>query len=368
MRVGIVINTSWNLINFRQGLMKALIDEGYQVYAIAPKDDYSAQLAELGVEFVPLQMQAKSQNPWQDYQLIQTLKSIYRKLNLDFVLQYTIKPNIYGTLAARSLPTKVINNVSGLGTTFIRESWVTKLVKGLYRKSFKHADHVFFQNPEDQTLFKEAKLVPIHRTSLLPGSGIDTQQFKFEPKEATPCFKFLMPARLLIDKGIEEYIGAATKMKQTYGDLVEFRICGKPENNPKIGWSAHQIKPYVEQGIVHYLGHVDDMPQQMAQVDVIVLPSYREGTPRCLLEAASMGRFMITTDVPGCRQVVVHQHTGLLARAKEVDSLYHCMEEYMGMSVGQRKTLVLNARNRVQEKFEESIVVGEYLKKIKELS
>lgn len=368
MRIGIVINTSWNIVNFRQGLMKALINEGYNVYAIAPQDNYSAQLADLGVEFVPVKMAPKGQNPWQDYRLTRTLKTIYRDLKLDFVLQYTIKPNIYGALAARSLPTKVINNVSGLGTTFIRDNWLTKIVKNLYRKSFKYADHVFFQNPEDQVLFTQAHLVSVHKTSLLPGSGINTQQFKFQPQEPSETIKFLMPARLLIDKGIMEYIDAARRMKQTYGDSVQFISCGKAENNPQLGLSDRQMEQYSEEGIVHYLGHVDHVLLLIAEVDVIVLPSYREGTPRCLLEAASVGRFMITTDVPGCREVVVHGESGLLARAKETDSLYHCMQDYMKMSVGERKTLVLNARKRAEDKFEESIVVAEYLKKIKQLS
>jgi glycosyltransferase involved in cell wall biosynthesis len=215
MRVAIVINTSWNIWNFRRSLVKALQAVGHEVLAIAPPDDYSARLeTELGCRYVPIRMENKGTNPVKDAQLTRRFYQVYRRERPDVVLQYTIKPNIYGTLAARIAGIPCVNNVSGLGTVFLIQNFVSRVALGLYRFAFKFPHRVFFQNDDDRQLFLQHQLVRPEITDLLPGSGIDVQRFQpaatFQRNEA---FTFLMIARVLYEKGIEEYFEAARRVR-----------------------------------------------------------------------------------------------------------------------------------------------------------
>ena len=361
MRIAVVINTSWNIYNFRQGLIKGLLDEGHTVFAIAPNDDYSKKLESLGVEYIPLEMHAKGMNPFKDFQLMKQFRALYKRHEIDVALHYTIKPNLYGSWACKSIDTYVVNNVSGLGTTFIRDNWLMKLVKRLYRYCFKYSQHVFFQNPEDRDLFLSYKLVDEKKTGLLPGSGIRFKEIGFKPKDVdNEKIKILFPARVLIDKGIREYLEVATRIKKEFGDKIEFLVCGKPEPNPKLGLDHAELESYVKKGVINYLGNIDNMLEQMEEVDCIVLPSYREGTPRVLLEASCVGRFIITTDTVGCREVVKNEMNGLLCDVKDADSLYNCVLQFLEMPNSIRQGMVEKGRKLVEEKFDEQIVIDRY--------
>lgn len=361
MRIAVVINTSWNIYNFRKGLIKGLINDGHELFAIAPLDEYSSKLHELGVKYLSLEMNAKGMNPFKDYLLMRKLKSCYRKNNIDVVLHYTIKPNIYGSWACRNISTRAINNVSGLGTTLIRENWVSKLVRRLYKFSFGYAEHVFFQNKEDMALFLDNGLVQQEKIGLLPGSGINFDEIPYWPLSYNENnVKFLFPARVLLDKGVNEFINASKLVKKKFGDKVSFYICGKPEENPKLGLSETQINEHVKDGFVNFLGHVDNLQEKMKEMDCVVLPSYREGTPRVLLEASCAGVFMITTDVPGCREVVSHETNGLLCNVKDTNSLYNCMLQFLQMDNRSRIGMREVARKLVEQKFDEKIVIDQY--------
>ncbi len=211
MRVAIVINTAWNIWNFRRSLVRALQEAGHEVLAIAPPDAYSERLeTELGCRFVPILMENKGTNPLKDAALTRRFYQIYRRERPDVVLQYTIKPNIYGTIAARLAGIPSVNNVSGLGTVFIVKNLVSTVALGLYRFAFQFPKRVFFQNGDDRQLFLEHRLVAAAKTDLLPGSGVDTNRFRpaAEFHRNTP-FVFLMIARVLYEKGVEEYFEAA---------------------------------------------------------------------------------------------------------------------------------------------------------------
>lgn len=369
MRIAIVINTSWNIFNFRKGLIHALIQDGHELFAVAPQDDYSPMLTELGVKYIPIEMNAKGMNPMKDFLLMRNLRSCYKQYDLDFVLHFTIKPNLYGSWACRNIYTQAINNVSGLGTTFIRENWLSTLVKHLYKYSFRFSSKVFFQNSEDLYLFKENSLVSSDKVGLLPGSGIDFRKISYRPKIWDDNnINILFPARLLIDKGVNEFLEASKRVKEKYGSRVNFFICGKPEENPKLGLGQDLIDHVVKQQDVVFLGHVDNLSEKMKQMDCVVLPSYREGTPRVLLEASCAGVFMITTNVPGCREVVSHETNGLLCNVKDANSLYNCMIQFVEMSDSSRLTMRNTARAMVEEKFDEKIVINEYRKAIASLS
>ena len=299
MRVAIVINTSWNIWNFRRSLVKALQAAGHEVLAVAPPDAYSARLeTELGCRFVPIPMENKGTNPVKDAALTRRFYQLYKREQPDVVLHYTIKPNIYGTIAARLAGIPSVNNVSGLGTVFIVKNLVSTVALGLYRFAFRFPKRVFFQNDDDRQLFLQHGLVAAAKTDLLPGSGVDTNRFRPAPEfgRNTP-FTFLMIARVLYEKGVEEYFEAARLVRDAVpGTRVQ--LLGGIDESGGVGVKRAVFEQWLAAGHVEYLGTSDDVAALIREADCVVLPSYREGTPKTLLEAAAMGKPIVTTDVP----------------------------------------------------------------------
>ena len=366
-KVAIVINTSWNIFNFRLSLIKALQARGMEVYAIAPPDEYSPRLEEAGCHFIPIKMQASGSNPLQELKTIQKLYGIYKEIQPDVVLHYTIKPNLYGSLAARALGIPCFSNVSGLGTAFLNNSSVAKIARQLYRFSFRFPQKVFFQNKDDQALFFRLKLVKPEITEVIPGSGIDTARFC--PNEQTPnsSFTFLVLARLIYDKGIAEYVEAA-KILKGKGLKAHFQLMGTPDPGHRRGIPTETIHRWKKEGIVEYLGTTDDVLPYIRQADCIVLPSYREGTPRTLLEAASTGKPIVTTDVPGCNNVVQNGANGYLCRAKDAQDLADKMEQMYLLDSESRNQLGRKSRQIAEERFDEKIVIERYIAAIQEIT
>ena len=321
MKIIISINTSWNIYNFRSGLVTFLKKEGHEVIAVAPKDDYSQKLeSELGCKFYPIDMDNKGSNPVKDIFLTFSYLKLFKKIKPDVILQYTIKPNIYGSIAARLLSIPTINNVSGLGTIFINPNNITsKVALMLYRFAFKFPKRVFFQNNDDLELFIDFNLVKKEISDVLPGSGVDLEKFKYSKKEKKEKFIFLMISRILYDKGIVEFIDAAREIKSKYKN-VEFQILGMHDESkgsiPKV-----KFKKWQEEGIVNYLGVTDDVVSKIITADCVVLPSYREGTPKTLLESLAVGRPIVTTNAPGCKETVINGENGYLCEIKNSKSL-----------------------------------------------
>jgi glycosyltransferase involved in cell wall biosynthesis len=225
MRIAIVINASWNIYNFRMGLIRAFLEAQHEVYAIAPIDKYSEHLVKAGCHYLPIYLDNKGSHPLKDLQYTLKLYQIYKKIKPDVVLHYTIKPNIYGTVAASLLGINTSNNVSGLGTVFLRNNITSKFAHILYKLTFSLPKKVFFQNPDDQQLFIKRQLVKESITGILPGSGIDLIKFTPLPFKRNPTFIFLLIARLLFDKGIVEYVEAAKLLKKQ-GIQARFQILG----------------------------------------------------------------------------------------------------------------------------------------------
>ena len=324
MRVAIVINTSWNIWNFRRGLVRALQAAGHEVLAIAPPDDYSARLErELGCRYVPIVMENKGTNPVKDAQLTRRFYAIYKRERPDVVLHFTIKPNIYGTLAARLVGVPSINNVSGLGTVFIVENLVSKVARGLYRLAFQFPHKVFFQNNDDRELFIRYGLIRPARTGLVPGSGVDLARFQPQPGvgPATP-FTFLMVARVLYEKGIVEYFEAARQVRATLGAAnVRLQLLGSLDEAGGVGMPRATFEQWLQEDNVEYLGTSDNVAEHLHRAHCVVLPSYREGTPKTLLEAAACGKPLVTTNVPGCRETVQNGHNGYLCEVRSAADL-----------------------------------------------
>ena len=366
-KVAIVINTSWNIFNFRLNLIKALQKQGLEVYAIAPPDEYSSKLKEEGCRFIPIKMPASSSNPFQELKTVEKLYRIYKEIQPDVVLHYTIKPNLYGSLAARVLDIPSISNVSGLGTVFLNNSPVAKIARKLYRFSFRFPQKVFFQNKDDQDLFSRLKLVKTEVTEVIPGSGIDTARFCPGEQTQNSSFTFLVLSRLLIDKGIAEYVEAAEMLKGK-GLNARFQLLGAPDPGHRRGISMETINLWKKEGAIEYLGTTDDVLPYIRQADCIVLPSYREGTPRTLLEAASTAKPIVTTDVPGCNNVVQNGVNGYLCRAKDAQDLANKMEQMYLLDSESRSQLGRKSRQIIEERFDEKIVIERYLASIQEIT
>ena len=369
--IAIVINTSWNIYNFRLGLLNALREDGYRIIAIAPHDGYSAKLQALGFDYHDIKINNKGTNPLQDLLLIWSFFKIFRKLKPDLILQYTIKPNIYGTLAAKLAGIPTINNISGLGTVFLNNNISSRIARMLYRISLRFAYKVFFQNPHDRKLFIDNKLVKERKSGLLPGSGIDLD--KFHPvetkKTADSPFVFLLIARMIKDKGVFEFVEAARRLIASQKDLkrgVEFWLLGDlyPDNPTAI--KTEQIKQWQENDGIKYWGHSDDVTAYINQADCVVLPSYREGLSRVLLEAAALAKPIITTNVPGCKDVVDDGCNGFLCKLKDIEDLAKQLRKMLCLSDDDLREMGKQGRQKIEQKFDEKIVIKQYLEVIKQ--
>ena len=369
MRVAIVINTSWNIWNFRGSLVKALQAAGHEVLAIAPPDAYSERLeTELGCRFVPIRMENKGTNPAKDAALTRRFYQIYRRERPDVVLHYTIKPNIYGGIAARLAGIPSINNVSGLGTVFLIRNLVSRVALGLYRFAFRFPARVFFQNADDRQLFLENGLVAKRITDLVPGSGIDTK--KFRPAATfvrQQPFVFLMIARVLYEKGVEEYFEAARLVREAVpGTRVQ--LLGGIDESGGVGVKRVVLTEWLAAGHVEYLGTSDNVAAHIAQADCVVLPSYREGTPKTLLEAAAMGKPIVTTDVPGCRETVQDGLNGFLCEVRNGPDLAAKMAQMLALPNAELQAMGRASRRLAEEKFDERLVLDKYLQVVDEVT
>jgi len=366
MRVAIVLNTSWNIYNFRMSLVKALQEQGVEVHAVAPLDKYSPKLEEAGCTFHKVRMDSRGANPIKDAALIAELYLIYQKIKPDIVLHYTIKPNIYGTIAARMAGIPMINNVCGLGTVFLKQNLVSWFAIQMYKVAFRYPKKIFFQNNDDRNLFLEKKLVTPAVVEVIPGSGINLKHFVPNWGKKRTTFTFLMISRLIYDKGVLEYIEAA-RMLRDKGHQVKFQLLGAKDPLHKRGIALEIIDGWIQNEEIEYLGTTDDVRPFIEQADCIVLPSYREGTPRTLLEAASSGKPIVATDVPGCRNVVQDGYNGFLCQLKSADDLRDKLEKMILLTETEREQMGKNSRTLVEENFDEQLVIQQYQNAINDL-
>ena len=355
----ISINASWNIVNFRGGLVRALQDEGYRIAALAPPDPWSPKLAEMGVRYEPLAMDKKGVSPARDLLLFGRYLAALRRLRPDAFLGYTAKPNIYGSLAAQALGIPTINNVSGLGTAFIRENWLTRVISLLYRLAFRRSALVFFQNEEDLSLFVERRIVPAAKARLLPGSGIDLARFRPSEQTRQQPFTFLLVGRLLWDKGVGEFVAAARAVREK-APGARFQLLGFLDAENRTAVPRADVERWVEEGLIDYLGHTDDVQPYLAAADCVVLPSYREGLPRSLLEAAAMGKPLIATAVPGCRHLVDEGVNGFLCAPRDAASLADAMLRMVGLGEAERAELGAASRRKAEGEYDERIVFERY--------
>lgn len=376
-RVVIAQNISFYAWHMRLGLAQALRDAGYEVIFISssdlsistekstsPHEDIYRQKIEEEFTYYDIDLSRKGTNPLTDLKTIYQFYQLYKQIQPDVVLHYTAKPNIYGTIAADLLGIPSINNIAGLGTLFNKQNLITKIAKLLYKGSQRKATKIFFQNGDDLKLFSQEHLVDQNKCDLLPGSGVNVERFSPMDTTLPETFRFLHISRMIWEKGIGEYVEAARAIKQRHPH-VEFCLLGflDPENPEAI--SPEQMEAWIEEGVVTYLGESDRVHEVIATANCMVLPSYyREGTPRTLLESASMAKPIITTDNVGCRDVVDDQVNGYLCKIKDAHDLESKFEAMLTLSDEERHAMGERGRQKILREFDEKIVVRKYAEAI----
>jgi glycosyltransferase involved in cell wall biosynthesis len=358
--VAIVLNSDWNIINFRSDLIRALLIAKYRVVAISPRGQNVDKILELGSDFIPLyHLSRKGTNPLKDLQLLVELSRIYKRENIDIALHYTIKPVIYGSFAARIAGIHCINTITGLGYAFLSNGIVNKTVQQLYRWSLRNANHTFLQNQDDYEFFLRQKLSPANRTSIIPGSGINLDYFSPFKVKAKPV-SFLFIGRLLYDKGLQEFVEAARLVKKKF-PIASFHLLGALDEDNPSAISREILKLWVEEGVIEYHGVTSDTRPYIAQSTALVLPSYREGLPRVMLEGMAMAKPLIASDVPGCRDTVVNGQNGYLVKVKSPESLAEAIIKIINHSKEELIEMGKAGRTLAKKKFSKEIVISKYI-------
>lgn len=366
-------NTDWYLYNFRRSLALSLRDAGHEVLLISPPGPYGEKLRALGLRWQPLPMDRRSLNPLREAALLWHLWGLFRRERPDLVHGFTIKCAVYGSLAARlaGVPARV-NAVAGMGYVFTSNDARARLLRPVVRILLRLAlggrgARLILQNPDDVALFEGAGLVDAAQVRLIPGSGVDCSRFaaRNAVRDTATRLRVLLPARLLWDKGIGEFIAAARQL-QAQGRAIDFLLAGDPDPGNPAAVPEAELHGWVEEGIVEWLGHVDDMPALFASVDMVVLPSYREGLPKGLIEAAACALPLVTCDVPGCRTVVTDGIDGLLVPPRDANALAAAIAR-LHDDPGLAQRLGDAARAKALAQFDERIVIAETLAVYREL-
>ncbi|SFS08183.1 Glycosyltransferase involved in cell wall bisynthesis [Dyella sp. OK004] len=362
MKIVLFANTDWYLYNFRRSLALALRDAGHQLLLLSPPGPYGEKLQALGLRWEPLPMERRSLNPLREIGLLRHLVRVLRRERPALVHGFTIKCAVYGSLAARmaGVPARV-NAVAGMGYVFTSSDLKARLlrpvVRGLLRLALDgESARLILQNSDDIALFEKAGLIDPARIRLIRGSGVDCARFtQRSGVRAAGPLRVLLAARLLWDKGLQEYVTAARQLL-TEGRAIHFLLAGDPDPGNPAAVPESTVQFWVNEGLMTWLGHVDDMVGLLSSADVVVLPSYREGLPKTLIEAAACGLPLITADVPGCREVVTDGVDGLLVPVRDGDALADAIRRLQDDPALARR-LGEAARMKAHAEFDEQIVV-----------
>lgn len=365
MNIILSANTSWYLYNFRINTIKAMLKE-HNVFIVAGKDVYSSKLEALGCNFNELYISRNTKNPIIDLITIFSFYKHYRKIKPDVIFNFTPKVNIYSVIAAKLFgKSKIINNIAGLGNVFIENTPTTRLLKMMYFFTQPYCDYIFFQNNDDRNLFLKHRFTTIEKSERIPGSGVDLQRFNFIDCKQ-PQKRFLLVARMLKEKGVYLYVKAAEEVKKTVPDAV-FSILGPVDEKNSSSVPLKQLKQWDSEGVINYLGKSDNVEDIIKDYDFVVLPSwYREGVPKSLLEAAAMGKVIITTNNVGCKETVISGITGFLCEPKSYVSLKETLFKAIYLSEHDYYTFSRNARLFIESNFDEKFIIEKYMRFVNE--
>ena len=356
-RILVLANNDVGLYRFRKDLLAALLGAGHEVYISLPDGGFISELVQLGCRFIDTPIERRGMNPIHDSKLFHQYRAFLKEVKPDLVLTYTIKPNIYGGLACRMAHIPYAVNITGLGSAIENGGWLKKFVLALYKPALKGAKVIFFENAGNRDILTATGVVPKGRDVVLNGAGVNLEDYPYQPYPQEGAVRFLFVGRVMHEKGVDELFAAAKRMKQEYGDSVEFHIVGSFEEG---------YKPLMDElekaGVVKYHGYQSDMKRFYALASCVVLPSYHEGMSNVLLEAAASGRPLITSDIPGCREAVEDGVSGYLCPAKDADALYEAMRRFVELPESWRGEMGRRGRERMEQRFSKTAVVAETIK------
>lgn len=368
LRITLVCNTAWAIYTYRQGLIRELAARGVEVIVLAPRDRTFELLTAMGCRCIDLPVASKGTSPRDDLRMLWALFRHYRSIRPDIVFHYTIKPNIYGSIAAKLAGVNSVAVTTGLGYVFIQHSRAAQVAKMLYRFAFRFPREVWFLNRDDKAAFIDQDLL-VHpeRARLLHGEGVDLEQFALTPLPDTDHFDFVLIGRLLWDKGVGEYVEAARRLRKRYPQ-ARFQLLGPVGVDNPSAITRAEVATWEQEGVIEYLGEAHDVRPFIAAANCVVLPSYREGVPRTLMEASAMGRPIVATDVPGCREVVAHGINGLLCEVRNANSLADRLAQMLDMDGEERRAMGERGRQKVMAEFDERVVINQYKDLIRNLT
>lgn len=355
-KVLILVNHDIVIYNFRKELVERLLTENYEVIISSPFGERIDDLIEMGCKYVPITMERHGTNPYKELKLLRYYKKLMKKVSPDVVLTYTIKPNIYGGMAAKSQNIPYIANITGLGTAVQTKGIMQKASIFLYKIAFSKIQTVFFQNKENMQLFIDNNIA-VEKHKLLPGSGVNLEQFKVLEYPDKNTIEFVFISRIMKEKGIDEYIEAAKYITSKY-PYAKFHICGFCEEDYE-----EQLTELQNANILTYHGMIRDIRSVLKEVHCIIHPTYHEGMSNVLLESAASGRPILASDIPGCREIF-EKNSGIGFEPKNINNLIHAIEEFLELDYEEKKEMGLVGRRKVEKEFDRQIVVEEYLKEL----
>lgn len=355
MKVLILANFDVGLYQFRRELIDALLQH-HQVLISLPDGDLVRPLEALGCQFLDTPMDRRGTNPIRDIALFKRYRKLLREQRPDLVITYTIKPNIYGGLACRLGRIPYAVNITGLGTAFQKENMLRRLVVFLYKRALKRAKVVFFENSSNMELFQTEDIVSADRCCCLNGAGVNLDRYEYSPYPDTVPIRFLFIGRVMKEKGIDELLTAMRRLQADGQDCCLDVLGGCEEDYTEI------LRGCEAEGWLHYHGYQKDVRPFIQAAHCFVLPSYHEGMANTNLECAAMGRPVITSDIPGCREAVIDGESGLLCNAKDEESLYRAMKKFLELPKDVREQMGKAGRKRMEEVFDKKKVVEETMK------
>lgn len=358
MKVVLIGNADISIYLYRKELVDRLLGEGYDVHIVTPKGDYISILAKMGCRCHDIEIDRRGTNPIKDLSLLRKYIKLFKDIRPDFVLSYTIKPNIYGSIACGLLNIPVVVNVTGLGTAVENKGWKQVVTLLLYRLSFKKVKTIFFQNEENMKFFRDRNLY-VSKHKLLPGSGVNLERFSLSEYPNGDVINFVFVSRLMKEKGIDQYLETAEYITAKYSN-VKFHICGFCEKEYE-----SKLETLKNNSAVIYHGMVKDMTTILPSMHCTVHPTYYpEGLSNVLLESLAVGRPIITTDRAGCREVVDEGVNGYIVKQQDSNDLIEKIEKFLSLTFEEKREMGLKGREKVEREFDREIVIEKYLKEL----
>jgi len=364
MKILLFSNSSWSIFNFRRELIIELQNSGNQTIILSPKDSYFNKLKMMNKQIFSINIENRKINFIKELKTIYEIYKIYHKIKPDIILHFTIKPLFYGGIISRLLGIKTICMITGMGKLFLKRNFINKVFLLLYKFALKNSYKVFVQNQHDYNYFIQNKIVNENQIEKIPGSGVNLNYFSLKkyPSDQKKII-FLMISRILKEKGIKEYLEAAEIIKNRHTN-VYFNLVGPIEKDSKNEISFSYIEKYINNKTISFFGFEDDVRKLIEICNCAVLPSYREGMPRSLLEASSMGRPLVSSKCIGSNELVIDGYNGFLFDIMSTESLVSALEKFISLSYDEKKNMGLNARYYVKKNYDQQIVIKKYLQNI----